>query len=88
MVPGVATPGIAQWHFIEFPAHTRTAMHHTDSIDFDVVLEGSIEIVLDDGAHRLAPGDGVVINGVDHGWQTEGSTCRLSVVLIATPPLE
>jgi hypothetical protein len=30
----------------------------------------------------------VVLNGVDHGWQTEESACRMSVVVIATPPLD
>jgi hypothetical protein len=87
-VPSAATPGTAGWNFIQFPAHTSTAIHHTDSVDFDVVLEGSIDLILDDGAHRLGRGDGVVINGVDHGWQTAESDCRLSVVVIATPPPE
>jgi mannose-6-phosphate isomerase-like protein (cupin superfamily) len=81
-------PGTVGWSFIDFPAQAKTAVHHTDSLDFDVVLEGSIELVLDDGAHRLGPGDGVVINGVDHGWQTADLACRMSVVVIATPPPE
>jgi hypothetical protein len=87
-VGSAATPGTAQWHFIEFPDRTKTVIHHTDSVDFDVVLRGSIDLILDDGPHRLAPGDGVVINGVDHSWQTGGSDCRLSVVVIATLPLD
>jgi hypothetical protein len=63
-------------------------VHHTDSVDFDVVLEGSVNLIFDNGPHRLGPGDGAVINGVDHGWQTEESGCRMSVVVIATPPLD
>ncbi|MFI5040850.1 MAG: hypothetical protein ACHQNA_03205, partial [Acidimicrobiales bacterium] len=46
------------------------------------------DLVLDDGAHRLGPGDGVVIKGVDHRWETHEEGCRMSVVVIATPPLE
>jgi hypothetical protein len=83
-----ATPGVARWSFIEFPSGVATAVHHTDSLDFDVVLEGSVDLVLDDGAHRLGPGDGVVIKGIDHGWATHEEGCRMSVVVIATPPLE
>ena len=74
----VATPGTARWTFIDFPPGVASPFHHTDSLDFDVVL--------DDGPHRLGPGDGVVINGVDHGWETHDQTCRMSVVVIATPP--
>lgn len=51
-------------------------------------LEGSINLLLDDGPHRLGPGDSAVVNGVDHGRQTEESGCRMSVVVIATPPLD
>jgi quercetin dioxygenase-like cupin family protein len=84
---GVAgTLGTVRWTFVEFPAATTTPFHHTDSVDFDVVLEGSVDVILDDGPHRLGPGDGVVITGVDHGWETHGQGCRMSVVVIATPP--
>lgn len=83
-----AEPGTARWNFIEFPAGSRTELHHTDSVDYDVVLEGSVNLLLDDGPHRLDAGDAVVVNGVDHGWQTEESGCRMSVVVIATPPLD
>jgi mannose-6-phosphate isomerase-like protein (cupin superfamily) len=81
-----STPGLVRWSFIEFGPGASTAMHHTDSVDFDVVLDGEVDIVLDDGAHRLRAGDGVVINGVDHGWATQDVPCRMSVVVIATPP--
>jgi quercetin dioxygenase-like cupin family protein len=85
---GVArTPGTVGWSFIAFPPGVTTPLHHTDSVDFDVVIEGSVDVVFDDGPHRLGPGDGVVINGVDHGWETHEEACRMSVVVIATPPL-
>lgn len=88
LVPVASPPGVARWSFIEFPPEVTTALHHTDSVDFDVVLEGRVDLVLDDGAHQLDRGDGVVIKGVDHGWQTHDAGCRMSVVVIATPPLE
>lgn len=83
-----AIPGTAGWNFIKFPAQTTTGVHNTDSLDFNVILEGSVDLILDDGPHRLGPGDAAVINGVDHGWQTGDSACRMSVVVIATPPLD
>jgi quercetin dioxygenase-like cupin family protein len=83
-----ATPGTVRWSFVEFPPGATTPFHHTDSVDFDVVLEGCVDVVLDDGPHRLGPGEGVVIKGVDHRWETHEEGCRMSVVVIATPPLE
>ena len=88
LLRGNSKPGVAQWSFIEFPPDVTTQVHHTDSLDFDVVLDGSVDVVFDDGPHRLGPGDGVVIRGVDHRWETHGEGCRMSVVVIATPPLE
>ena len=88
LIPIVRGPGIARWSFVEFPAGLTTAMHHTDSVDFDVILDGHVDLVLDDGAHTLRAGDAVVVNGVDHAWTTHGEGCRMSVVVIGTPPRE
>ena len=40
-------------------------MHHTDTIDLDTISSGSIELLLDDGAHSLERGDCVVVAGVE-----------------------
>jgi mannose-6-phosphate isomerase-like protein (cupin superfamily) len=61
-------------------------MHHTDTLDFDMILEGSVEIVLDDGPHRLGPGDCVVVTGVDHVWKAGPDGFVMSVTLMGTPP--
>lgn len=81
------TPGAINWMTIEYAPGTTLTMHHTDTLDFDTVLSGSVELVLDDGVHLLAPGDSVVVTGIDHGWRAGPDGCRLSVVAIgATPP--
>jgi mannose-6-phosphate isomerase-like protein (cupin superfamily) len=50
-------------------------MHTTDTIDFEVVLEGTIVLELDDGAEvTLRPGDTVVQNGTRHRWRNPGDT--------------
>ena len=79
-------PGIVTWAVLEYEPGRRYPTHHTDTVDFDVVLTGSIDLVLDDGAHHLEPGDGVVVHGVDHGWEAGPAGCRLSVVSVGTPP--
>ena len=48
-------------------------MHATDTIDFEVVLEGTVVLELDDGAEvTLNPGDTVVQNGTRHRWKNPG----------------
>lgn len=50
-------------------------MHTTDTIDFEVVLEGTVVLELDDGATvTLHPGDTVVQNGTRHRWHNGGDT--------------
>ena len=59
------------------------AIHRTRTIDYIVVLEGEIDLLLDDGEVRLGPGDVVVQRGTNHAWINRGaSTCRLGMVFI------
>jgi hypothetical protein len=78
-------PGLVQWLIVDYPANLEFPAHHTDTVDFDLLLEGHLVLVLDDGEHPLEPGDVVVVNGVDHGWKTGPSGCRLSVCSVGTP---
>lgn len=60
-------------------------MHHTDTIDFDSILEGSAVLILDDGRHELEPGDVVVVTGVDHAWEAGPEGVTISFVFLGTP---
>ena len=52
-------------------------MHRSATIDYDVVLEGTIGLELDDGVEvTLQPGDVVVQNGTRHRWHNRGDTVR------------
>jgi hypothetical protein len=44
-------------------------LHRTDTIDFDLVVAGEVDLLLDDGDINLQPGDSVVLPGVTHGWR-------------------
>jgi quercetin dioxygenase-like cupin family protein len=83
---GVAA-GAMRWTVIDYAPGARFSMHHTDTVDLDVVLSGSVDLILDDGEHPLAPGDSAVVTGVDHAWRAGPEGCRLSIVTIgASPP--
>ncbi len=81
---GVAAGGIS-WMVIEYGPRVAFSMHHTDTVDLDTVLAGSVELTLDDGVHDLVVGDCVVVNGVDHAWRAGADGCRLSVMAIGVP---
>jgi hypothetical protein len=84
-------PGRLQWVVSRWAPGATAAgagpsgLHHTDTIDLDLVLAGSIELVLADGPHLLEAGDAAVVRGVDHGWRAGPDGCTLSVVLLGTP---
>ncbi len=49
-------------------------MHTTDTVDFEVVLSGSVVCELDDGAEvTLHAGDTFVQNGTRHRWRNPGT---------------
>ena len=47
----------------------RTVMHRTRTLDYAVVIEGEIVLVLDDSEVVLGPGEVVVQRGTDHAWE-------------------
>ncbi len=60
-------------------------MHRTDSVDYAVVLSGSITMVMDEEEEDvlLHTGDVVVQRGTNHAWSNRGSEpCRIMFVLI------
>jgi hypothetical protein len=58
-------------------------MHTTATIDFEVVLSGSVTLELDDGAKvRLEVGDTVVQNGTRHRWSNAGDEPAVLAVFI------
>jgi hypothetical protein len=47
----------------------RTVMHRTRTLDYAVVIEGEIVLVLSDSEIVLGPGEVVVQRGTDHAWE-------------------
>ena len=64
-------------------APRHPAIHRTRSLDYVIVMEGEIYLLLDDGEVRLGAGDVVVQRGTNHAWINRGdSVCRLGMVFI------
>jgi mannose-6-phosphate isomerase-like protein (cupin superfamily) len=58
-----ATPGLLE-HFEE-----GSAFHATPTIDYIVLLEGELWLLLDEGETVVRPGDVVIQNGTRHAWE-------------------
>jgi mannose-6-phosphate isomerase-like protein (cupin superfamily) len=72
-------PGLADCFEPDHPG-----MHSTESVDYDIVLNGEIWLELDDGAQvHLQQGDVVVQCGTRHAWRNKGSkSATMAFVLV------
>lgn len=65
-------------------AQSVNIMHRTLSVDYGVILEGEIDLVLDEGVRKtMRRGDVVVQRGTIHLWDNRsGGNCRAFFVLV------
>ena len=61
----------------------QSPVHRTESIDYGIVLEGEIYLVLDNSEVLLKQGDVVVQRGTDHAWANRSDkVARMAFILI------
>jgi hypothetical protein len=61
--------------------HAR--MHRTETIDYGIVLDGEITLILDEGETVARAGDIVIQRGTNHGWANRSDrNCRIAFILI------
>jgi hypothetical protein len=60
----------------------RAGMHRTQTIDFVLVLEGRLELVLDEGTVELGPGDTVIQQATTHAWRVLDGPVRLATLML------
>jgi hypothetical protein len=87
------SPEEARAHFAEIGAgdaasHTGAGsrhafMHRTETIDYGIVLEGEVTLLMDEGETVVRAGDIVIQRGTNHGWSNRsGRNCRIAFILI------
>ncbi|MBO9562081.1 MAG: cupin domain-containing protein [Niastella sp.] len=58
-------------------------MHRTQTVDYGIVLEGEITLVLDRAETTIRTGDIVIQCGTNHAWANRsGKICRMAFILI------
>jgi quercetin dioxygenase-like cupin family protein len=67
----------------DFPPGVVSPTHRTETVDYGIVLEGEMVLVLDDSETVLRAGDIVVQRGTDHRWENRsGAVARMVFVLV------
>jgi mannose-6-phosphate isomerase-like protein (cupin superfamily) len=69
-------------------AGLQSPVHRTESVDYGIVLEGEITLVLDDSEVTLGAGDVVVQRGTDHAWANRGTTTAKVVFVLVDGAFE
>lgn len=89
--PGLVVPGGTVLRIIDIMPGDSSAMHRTTSLDYGVVLEGEMELILDGGETRvLKRGDSCVQRATNHAWRNNSPTewARMVFVLTDAKPVE
>lgn len=88
------TPEEARAHFAEVGAGDASShqgdgtsphalMHRTETVDYGIVLEGELVLIMDKGETTVRAGDIVIQRGTNHGWANRsGKPCRIAFILI------
>lgn len=58
-------------------------MHRTRSVDYALILQGEIDMILDDSQIHLKAGDVLIQQGTNHAWvNRSNAVCRIAFVLV------
>jgi quercetin dioxygenase-like cupin family protein len=80
-------PGGAVFRLAQFAPGVASDMHRTDSLDYAIVLSGSIELALETETVVLHAGDVLVQRGTAHDWVNRGEEpCVIAFCLIGAHP--
>ena len=81
-------PNGTRFAVIDFPPGNAAIMHRTETIDYVIMIEGELEMDMDDTTVKLKPGDVMVQRGTNHAWVNRSDKpARAAFVLIDAKPL-
>jgi quercetin dioxygenase-like cupin family protein len=77
------TPNGTKIRINEFPPGVVSPVHRTQSVDYGIVLEGEVVLVLDEDETTLRAGDVAIQRGTSHRWENRsGATAQMAFILI------
>jgi quercetin dioxygenase-like cupin family protein len=73
---------------IDYAPGARGSMHRTETLDYVIVVSGTVTMELDGSSVELRAGDVLVQRGTNHAWINRGTEpARVAFVLIDAQPL-
>jgi mannose-6-phosphate isomerase-like protein (cupin superfamily) len=89
----VPPPGGVRWAISTFPppgeeqryGYKSMGQHLTRTVDFDCVLSGAINCVLDEETVELDEGDLIMMRAANHEWVNRGTTPARMLVILHQP---
>jgi quercetin dioxygenase-like cupin family protein len=75
---------------VDFPPKSTGLLHRTISLDYIVLIKGSVVLTLDDGSKTICnEGDVVVQQGTMHRWdnETDEWVRMIALLTVARPPV-
>ena len=87
---GLVSPNGSVCRITDFSPGNDPQMHRTKSLDYGIVMEGEMELILESGEVRLMQkGDVVIQRGTMHAWRNPSPTnwARMVFVLLDCQPL-
>ncbi|TFK57125.1 hypothetical protein OE88DRAFT_1650721 [Heliocybe sulcata] len=86
---GLVVPNGAGLRYTDLGPGAITPMHRTSSVDYNVLIQGELTLIMEDGSetHVKNPGDVVIQKGTNHAWCNPGKNwSRWVTVIIDAEP--
>ncbi|KAF4490180.1 Cupin domain [Fusarium agapanthi] len=85
-LPGITLPTGTVLRVVDMPPGAISPMHRTISLDYGVVLEGEIDLILDSGEKRvMRRGDISVQRGTNHAWKNRSGESWARMLYVLQP---
>ncbi|KZT30538.1 hypothetical protein NEOLEDRAFT_1082599 [Neolentinus lepideus HHB14362 ss-1] len=86
---GLVVPNGSGFRYTDLGPGGITPMHRTSSVDYNVLVQGELTLILEDGTetHLKNPGDVIIQKGTNHAWRNpcKSWTRWVSVIIDAEP---
>lgn len=64
------------------PGAPHPLMHQTDTLDYIIILEGEVYLILDEGETLLKAGDIVIQRGTNHAWSNRSNQPCIQLAIL------
>ncbi|KAJ9497607.1 hypothetical protein H2202_007031 [Exophiala xenobiotica] len=89
--PGIVVPNGSAARIVDIPPAYTSPMHRSMSLNYNFVIEGEVDVLLDSGETRsLRRGDVLVQRAINHAWRNRSETewARITAVVLPVQDIQ